>query len=64
MNLSKRDIRSIQLANELAKNDLTSQLIEYHKLIDTLIYLNETLKEALSKIFHHMFLQKIVVSFV
>jgi len=46
MQFTKRDLRAMHLASEFAKNSLELQLTEYHKLIDTLIYLNETLREA------------------
>ena len=46
---TKRDLRAMQLANNYSQN-LKQHLIEYHKLIDTLLYLNESLKEANTQI--------------
>src|SRR4029453_1262800 len=45
MALTSREIRALQLNNELAQDNLERELAEYHHYVDTLIYLNETLAE-------------------
>jgi hypothetical protein len=44
MNLTSKDIRAIELLQQYDRQDFEHNLKEYHNLIDTLIFLNETLR--------------------
>jgi hypothetical protein len=50
MALSNEDIRAIRFAQENASKTFEQHLKEHHELVDTLIYLNETLKESNTQI--------------
>lgn len=52
MKLTSKAISGIQILNRFDNQDLTSHLEEYHKLLDTLLYLNETLAESKSLLPH------------
>ena len=42
--ITAKDIRAIELLNQYDRKDFEYNLKEYHNLVDTLIYLNETLR--------------------
>jgi hypothetical protein len=45
MELTSRDLRVIELMNQYERQDLEFNLRELHNLVDTLLYLNETLQQ-------------------